>query len=570
MTPINIGKLHPRNRSLILSLSTAFYAGLMLIGNLDQALCFQTTGSDLSPKGVFDSTLDQACVTCHSNAQPLANSSNIGLQQASIYLGQESHIAPEQRQSDIHARAVSKVWQGDSLTEAFQKIIERLGIEEKSAAFETQCLTCHAGIQAPDNSPQKTGRPFNEFQIDRKTVAKDSIGCEACHGRGQQYLLEHLSPRWLELTSQQKQERGFRDLENSAVAAQVCLSCHLGNPEESKVITHAMYAAGHPPLPPFDLPKFMQETCKKHWLDLDEKSTKWTDETQGDAKLRLEYLKKHFKSSTSESTATIPTLNAQIQSHFRKTQQSIVGQLTANLMSHDLMLHNTTPGQTWGDYAVYECVGCHQTLYKNIRGALGQPDRVPGRPLGFLWTRPVVASLKSNDLATLGSLQTRLDQELNATPFGSLPAIQSALTEFSSQRDSIKKQISDLAIEPLSLENADRWITQYLQERKVLMGNEWVAKQAFWTLETYFQDLEHFAKSNPPPTPNNLDLLERFKSLATTAPPVSHIVSCKPLSTNSAQTTDYTEFYKQLQAFIDAFLESNSQPAQAFGIGSAQ
>lgn len=76
----------------------------------------------------------------------------------------------------------------------------------------------------------------------------------------------------------------------------------------------------------------------------------------------------------------------------------------------------------------------------------------------------MAASLKSNDLATLGSLQTRLDQELNATPFGSLTAIQSALTEFSSQRDSIKKQISDLAIEPLSLENADRWITQYLQE----------------------------------------------------------------------------------------------------------
>lgn len=124
-------------------------------------------------------------------------------------------------------------------------------------------------------------------------------------------------------------------------------------------------------MPPFDLPKFMQETCKKHWLDLDEKSTKWTDETQGDAKLRLEYLKKHFKSSTTESTSTIPTLNAQIQSHFRKTQQSIVGQLTANLMSHDLMLHNTTPGQTWGDYAVYDCVGCHQTLYKNIRGGSG-------------------------------------------------------------------------------------------------------------------------------------------------------------------------------------------------------
>ncbi len=310
MTPINIGKLHPRNRSLILSLSTAIYAGLMLIGNLDQALCFQTTGSDLSPNGVFDSTLDQACVTCHSNAQPLANSSNIGLQQASIYLGQESHIAPEQRQSDIHARAVSKVWQGDSLTPAFQEIIKHLGIEEKSVAFQTQCLTCHAGIQAPDNSLLKTGRPFNEFQIDRKTVAKDSIGCEACHGRGQQYLLEHLSPRWLELTSLQKQERGFRDLENSAVAAQVCLSCHLGNPEESKVITHAMYAAGHPPLPPFDLPKFMQETCKKHWLDLDEKSTKWTDETQGDAKLRLEYLKKHFKSSTTESTSTIPTSSA--------------------------------------------------------------------------------------------------------------------------------------------------------------------------------------------------------------------------------------------------------------------
>ena len=32
----------------------------------------------------------------------------------------------------------------------------------------------------------------------------------------------------------------------------MCLSCHLGNAREGRVVTHEMYAAGHPPLPGFE------------------------------------------------------------------------------------------------------------------------------------------------------------------------------------------------------------------------------------------------------------------------------------------------------------------------------
>ena len=34
---------------------------------------------------------------------------------------------------------------------------------------------------------------------------------------------------------------------------ELCLSCHLGSTSENKMVTHAMYAAGHPPLPGFEM-----------------------------------------------------------------------------------------------------------------------------------------------------------------------------------------------------------------------------------------------------------------------------------------------------------------------------
>src|SRR5262249_6382040 len=69
---------------------------------------------------------------------------------------------------------------------------------------------------------------------------------------------------------QKEAEGGMTDMWNPAKRGRVCASCHVGNAEEGKVVTHAMYAAGHPPLPSFETATF-GDAMPRHWKLLKEK-----------------------------------------------------------------------------------------------------------------------------------------------------------------------------------------------------------------------------------------------------------------------------------------------------------
>ena len=60
------------------------------------------------------------------------------------------------------------------------------------------------------------------------------------------------------------------DVRNPVRRAEQCFSCHIGNVEEGKLVTHAMYAAGHPPLPSIEIESFAKQ-MPRHWRYLDEK-----------------------------------------------------------------------------------------------------------------------------------------------------------------------------------------------------------------------------------------------------------------------------------------------------------
>ncbi|MFM7926883.1 MAG: hypothetical protein ACKO9Q_04150 [Pirellula sp.] len=547
-----------------------------------EAQGFQAPAERESVSGATSATVDLSCVFCHSNANALTGDRSIGLMQASVFLGQENGIPPEERQSDVHARAVDKVWKKDGqLSEDFQKILQKLKSQnsanqdspwskldldkvndkEVDSVFLDNCLTCHAGILVDSKrnplepSALELGRPWSEFVADRSAISSGSIGCEACHGRGVKYVFEHIAPEWITYEPRTKMGKGFADLENSAIAARVCLSCHLGEPSESKVVTHEMYAAGHPPLPPFDLAKFLDETCKKHWMELNTKSEKWTKASSSQNDPRVEYLRKHFK-ETQDSAAG--DLDAHIQGHFRKAQQSRVGQVMASLMSQDLMHYNSQNKQLFGDYGVYDCVGCHQTLYKQVRGATGLEGRVPGRPMGLMWTRTALSNLSHPGLAPIQVFQQRLDLDLNKTPFGSPLEIQKSFSEFKQQRSSAKEHLMEVACSPLDQQQADAWLVAFLQDRQALMGNEWVAKQVYWSLGNYFDDLDRVTAYRPQSVSKISAFRGRFFELVKTAPPVSQIVSCGQTNASKESSRDYATFFEQLKTFVDELVANEA------------
>ena len=109
---------------------------------------------------------------------------------------------------------------------------------------KTGCLNCHAM-----NSYKNRGKKF---------LIEDGVSCEGCHGPAEKWLDPHQkAATWRNRSGADKSEQfGMYDLRDPGQRAAVCTSCHVGNASEGKVVTHAMFAAGHPPLPPFDLEVF--------------------------------------------------------------------------------------------------------------------------------------------------------------------------------------------------------------------------------------------------------------------------------------------------------------------------
>jgi hypothetical protein len=513
---------------------------------------------------------DKTCVTCHGNLNPQEQHRWIGLNQASTYFGlvpnTETNVTA---QRDVHASALNKVYQnGDRngpLTDAFEWILARLEIDKDSEGFRAQCLTCHAGLRSDQSSMTTPGRTYAQFQSEGEPIARESIGCEACHGQGKDYLVDHMDPSWLGIEASTKLGKGFYDLENSALAARVCLSCHFGNPEESKWITHEMYAAGHPPLPPLDLGKFLDETSSKHWMTLDEKWNKLgtlkSDIDQQLEKDRINYLRLHLSSNNLEISDKLD-LEQTIQTHFRKTQQSRIGQLSANLNYHDLLDQQARAALNWGDYALYDCAGCHQTLYKKIQGNVGSPRRVPGRPQGPLWAKPMLRPHGESQFKQLETLQELIDEALNAKPFGDRGKIQSAIEGSASDRAKAKSQLIALASEPLDPIGADQWLRGFLQQRQGMLGNRSVANQTYWILEMYFDDLKKVSEAIHPQEVKNQKFQTRFQELKSQAPNFFQIGSYGESAKLTGLKPETTAFYEKLGKFIDEFLDVDSKDSR--------
>src|SRR5207248_1119020 len=62
------------------------------------------------------------------------------------------------------------------------------------------------------------------------------------------------------------------DLRDPYTRATICASCHIGDKSQGKFVTHEMYAAGHPPLPPFELVTFCRDQPRHYFTHRENKS----------------------------------------------------------------------------------------------------------------------------------------------------------------------------------------------------------------------------------------------------------------------------------------------------------
>ncbi len=217
-------------------------------------------------KPVEQATATVACITCHSAVAGHEKEHPFGKDHASHQFILLNEGATWQ-QSDPHSTAFKRLDGSDKTDNALAKSMgEKLGYDVANAP---QCRTCHATDKKPSANHDADSDRFDTLS---------GVSCAACHGMSKAWQVEHYQAvqgelPWRKKTAATKVEEkvgdkvkkwGLRDLRNPAVKAKLCVSCHVGEPAEGKVVTHEMYAAGHPPLPPFELSTY-QDGQPRHW-----------------------------------------------------------------------------------------------------------------------------------------------------------------------------------------------------------------------------------------------------------------------------------------------------------------
>ena len=182
------------------------------------------------PEGVFLGVGSCAGSNCHGATQPSPGSQ----------VRQDEYLVWQLR--DPHAKAYTGLFGPRA-----KRIARNLGL--KNAHEAESCLGCHTHAPPP---AERSAR----FQ------AGDGVGCEACHGPGRAWLGDHVAGVADAAAYRALVDKGMFALDDPAMRASLCLSCHLGT--EKRQVTHRMMGAGHPRLR-FELDTFT-ETEPAHFV----------------------------------------------------------------------------------------------------------------------------------------------------------------------------------------------------------------------------------------------------------------------------------------------------------------
>jgi len=282
---------------------------------------------------------------------------------------------------DVHSRSHLALLSDNPRTRAME---QALGI---TAAKTAACVACHTHPAAEPPVEEE-----DEF-------VHAGISCETCHGAGSGYFEPHLSKSWRFLGSAEKEALGMRDLRDPVAKSANCLSCHLGEVETDRVISHEMYAAGHPPLPAFEMEAF-SAGMGRHWKRVWQKGTR-VQAAAAEAGYATE--------GASDLARTLVGSLATLRASARLLETYAVASLAAG------------ESRPWPELGLYDCQACHHDLVvPSRRQQAGYGGLVPGRPGLVRWPQRAaeaafaVAEMPTTADAVLAPWITAL----NARPFG--------------------------------------------------------------------------------------------------------------------------------------------------------
>ena len=377
-----------------------------------------------------DLTYDSSalCTQCH--VTPLPNTPKTAFD---IVLLSEYTIW---KSTDKHAQAYA-VLVGDR----GQRIGESLFGQEKKGWVtkeEGGCLNCHAMNNSWKETEKKKGMALEGIEH-----LQDGVSCSGCHGPSSQWIGPHSNVAWRKKTSEEKEMVGLRDLRDPKKRADLCMSCHVGNVAEGKVVTHAMMAAGHPPLPPIEISSFSRN-MPQHWRDPQYVPYFKTNDPTIIKNYHLESM--NFQRSRIALTGSVVALRESMKlARDRANLEAANADWTwwpelrdtlDDAAAKDTSKVKAEAKGRWPELAMAhsDCFSCHHDLkveksYRQQRGfgyqLSGRPmiRTIPGRPLVRTWSLGTIEFGvdfvgKANQLDSLENMLRGVAKVSNARPYG--------------------------------------------------------------------------------------------------------------------------------------------------------
>jgi hypothetical protein len=253
---------------------------------------------------------------------------------------------------DSHSRSYDSLF-----SERAQSIVRWISTDQApstTAQEDVRCLACHT-MPRPKSLLAETAQ-----------MNSDGVGCESCHGNAAEWLVPHSTSSWRELTSQQKEARGFRAIENLLRRAEVCVGCHVGSPSHEglprREINHELIRAGHPALR-FEFSIFL-DNMPPHW---DEKG-------ENAGPVGPNHRAKDFPARV-WAIGRLVAFDAALK------------------LLQDRAREADSPRVRWPEFAEYSCFSCHHDLRDQAWRRVPRAGASIGTPLWGSWTTPLASEL---------------------------------------------------------------------------------------------------------------------------------------------------------------------------------
>ncbi|HEX3147615.1 MAG TPA: multiheme c-type cytochrome [Gemmataceae bacterium] len=398
---------------------TRWLAGIAACGALAFAALLLPGGDGYAqapkaPAGASEPLSALHCIGCHGGPDTPAYKAYAQEKRTDFVLLTEY---PTWHDRDLHALAFENITPNEkggpdgkgNLAWTMQETLKPhrpAGYQVNAAA---ECLTCHSVDRKP--GPVLAGNVEGRFHT------ATGVSCEACHGLvTDEWIGRHIQTSWRDKTPAEKWDVRQVDLRDPYTRAMKCASCHVGNKAEGKFVTHEMYAAGHPPLPPFESVTFAND-APRHYM------THGENKALANMDADIAWRNFHFRKNESAETRALAIGTV---ATFEATMQLLADEAAATAKTGKLL-----------DFAHFDCYACHHDLkdpsWRQKRGYRGAPGRPTMRPCSAETLHAVLQHAQSapgvnTEKVTKSSADIRkgliaLNKGYDAQPFGQLDEI---------------------------------------------------------------------------------------------------------------------------------------------------